>query len=358
MPLVKGLSADDLVSVIDFGSNARRDVNSGSTTTPVNYSRVSSTSVIGNRVVESNLAKKTSSGSSLINTIFGKSAVSGNSAFMADLIGKIHLPVEVDCDPSPSSSDRLKNSVGLAASNSMTSCTVLDVIKNLDASKAVMVGAVTIGSTAYAVKGKDLTTAQGLAKMYTQLPSVQSPYLDKAVGYTDTGTELSFAKRLMDESLRIGIPQMIDKVVAQFSSPESKRALYLSQVRSSCIRSYLDNVQAAIDYCGVGAVIAAVPDVVQLIIRYYRYRGNTGGMTAELTKVKTLLSTLAPGWELTVTDTTTYKNFTPFMRASADAQDLFLLDPELYVYILVADKNGNESITSMVRRMYPYLRLR
>lgn len=354
MSLVKGVSKDDLVAVLDFGGSSR--VTSSSTAT-TSYDKPNSTSALGDALLAEYKKANKGSTASYLEATFGKGVVDSSVAYVADLLKSVDIPLEVDCDPNMTTEERVISSIGVAASSSLTTCSVFDIVKNISAAKNVLTGSVIIGGVSYLTKGKDLNTAIGLSKMYDKLPSVNSKYLNSIIGYFDLDAEAALATRLVNESLRIGLPDVLRLVISTVRNESVKKRVYLGQLRQACMQSRLENVQLTIDYCGVTQCLAKVPDIVYLILKHYKYRGNGEGYPAELTKVKDLLTTLDPTWSTNEQDTITYQDYSPFASASASAKDLFLLDDELYVHVLIGSEYGNRSVKSTVSTMYPYLNL-
>lgn len=356
--IVEGPTLANLVGMINFGggrpSTGVSTLGTGSTP----YQKVKSPKKIGKAILDGFQNKKKLTSEDGVQSIYGKSSSALGMSFINQKLKELEIPLEVDCDPKMSSAERLSNTVGGNSAASMSQCTILDVIGNLDASKEVLGATAVIKGVQYAVRNKDLKTALGISSMIDKLPSMNNRYLSKAVGYFDLETELAFAKRIMSESLRIDLQGVVDLLLSNATSDLHRKRLLLEQVRMACMRSYLDKVQMAIDECGVGAVRDKVPDAVPLILRHYRYRGGKGDHLGELAKVKALLTQLSPGWANITVGGQSYGNFQPFMSSSPDAQDLFLLDNDLYVHVLVGVRNGNESIYTLGKQMYPTISFR
>ena len=369
MALTRSTSIEAISTIVNFNTGSLTDADGNdvvsssgektesSTSSSLEYDKVSGISNISSAITELRANRSDYASKLAAIKTFAKGPESVGMSYLASLFGLLSLPLEVDCDKEGTSSERIETSIGVDAANSLSECTTIDVVASLEAAKKTKSGAVVIAGIKHYVDSKDLTTALRISKMYDQLPDINSKQAGRAAGFLDIEAELALVDRISSESLRIGVPDMGQTLADNASEPTITKRIWLGQLRQSCIRSYMGNIQSAIDECGVTACISKVPDAVSLILQYYQYRGNTNGLYAELTKVKGILNQLSPGWHITESEGVTSHSLDPFLSMSSDAKDLFLLDDELMLNVLAASHYGNEDYFTLAKTMYPFIYL-
>lgn len=295
--------------------------------------------------------------SGLTETIFGGSPIKFGNRLGLGLLSDLKPPVEVDCDPEPDYAARIRNSVGLAANRSMSTCTMLNIVASLSNSTDILEGAIAIAGVVHAVKNKDMKTAQGISEALYNITNENSRAVQllssSTVGeYIDFGPRAARFNWVMEEALRIGIPSLIDTVIELARDDKERDKILLNQLRQAALRSHLENINKAIDTVGVTKVMTKLPDIIPLILKHYKYRGVRTPLDAS-NYLTTLLARLNPHWYQVETDDGDYiNNVGVFERLSDDAADALLLDSRFVPLVFLGDRYRRMSVERLARQHY------
>lgn len=214
--------------------------------------------------------------------------------------------------------------------------TVIDAAGEQNAMLKVLIGEVDA-----VIAQADLRSAQGIGKV-----------IEKLTGSSDLVTilnmdpKISVIKGMIDEAMRIGLPEAVDVLIDSFDDEESRRKLRLFSTVNAANNTDLDFIEKQIDSpdIGSGPIVSLTPDITSSILKNYTLK-NRNPEIDDSQKLIRILGKLDSSWMKYNRNGDYIDNLSSLTDASEDALRVLLKDPATYVAALIS---GDVKIHDMV----------
>lgn len=200
--------------------------------------------------------------------------------------------------------------------------------------------------------GADLNTAKGVAEMVNSITgdSELAKVLDMESQFAAIGSVMSKATKLK-------IPGLIDRIIDHFS-PEDRPAFVLTNALQIILDGDLSAINRMITLAGAQAVLANVPNAVELVLMSYHFPLSAPEPTTVLAnELVDVLNRLDVNWAQYKRNNVLVSNTENFVYASAHAKKLLMLLPAYQVQTMIAATYPKASLLDIARGQYKYAAL-
>ena len=189
-----------------------------------------------------------------------------------------------------------------------------------------------IGDVESIISEADLHSAQGISIVINKLTGN-----DELTKILNMDPKISVIKGMVDEAMRLGLPEAVDTLIESFDDDESKRKLRLFSTVNAANNTDLDFIEKQIDSqdIGSGAIVSLTPDITSSILKNYDLKGNNPGIE-DAQKLMRILSKLDSTWMSYDRGGDHIDNLSSLTDASTDALRVLLKDPATYVAALIS----------------------
>lgn len=196
----------------------------------------------------------------------------------------------------------------------------------------------------------ELGNAKDIAEIMTTVAGT-----DAIVKLFDVEAEAALFGTILRESIRLGVPDLIDLVKEQSSSPVVFERVQLQSIETALQTGNLTTLEAIYRDLGPGKMLARVPRFATLLLQNYRFgRNNRSSDYATLSsRLVELADNVQPGWNETLRHGTPVINLEPYSKASRDATTLLMLSEDHRITTMVAKQYPPRSLVSIAKTMYP-----
>jgi len=200
--------------------------------------------------------------------------------------------------------------------------------------------------------GADLSTAKGVAEMVNSITGDSE--LAKVL---DMESQFAAIGKVMSKATKLKIPGLIDRIIDHFDE-EDRPAFVLTNALQIILDGDLAAIDRMITLAGAQAVIANVPNAVELILMSYHFPlAAPEPTTAMANSLVAVLDRLDGHWEDYKRDTTFISNLENFVYASPHAKKLLMLLPAYQVPVMIASTYPKASLLDIARGQYKYAAL-
>lgn len=198
-----------------------------------------------------------------------------------------------------------------------------------------------IGEVEAIIDKGDLRSAQGISQVINQLTGN-----DNLTKILNMDPKISVVKGMVDEAMRLGLPEAVDALIESFDDDDSKRKIRLFSTVNAATNTDLDFIEKQIDSpdIGSGAIVSLTPDITSSILENYKLKGDSPEVE-DVQKLMRVLNKLDEGWMSYNRGGDHIDNLLSLTGASNDALRVLLKDPATYVAALIS---GDIDITDMV----------
>lgn len=178
--------------------------------------------------------------------------------------------------------------------------------------------------------------------------------------FADQHAEVALGLSYLDKAIALGIPDLIDNLMAKIKDDKRKRQLLIENVRGVILRGDIDTLNKILDWVGSEGVLARCPDAIPLLLASYRLPPKTepkshGGLRAAL--LATLVR-IDSNWDKTSRGSELVTNLDVFTYASRDVVTLLnFMSDDYIVPLSIAPSYRNTSLIGLAKRYYPQIAL-
>lgn len=187
---------------------------------------------------------------------------------------------------------------------------------------------------------------------------------DELAETLDMGTQFGMLDSMINEAVRLGIPQAIDHLLEEYQDDQMRCKLLLNNVETAAQNSELSPIEKTVDRCGGDAIIDRYPQIINTILRSYYIPSHVerGEYPDLRTRLIDLLDSIDERWHerrFTYTDsddeehTDWVKYLGPYASASEDALELLKGDDDHFVSSLIAEDYQETSLRLLIQKYYP-----
>lgn len=201
------------------------------------------------------------------------------------------------------------------------------ILKDIDsyAGTDLATGYVVVNGVRKDIKDADLDSAKGVTEFLNTIATN-----DDVAEFFDIQTELAILGSVVNEAVRLGIPQAIDIIAGKIQDDKARRKFLIDNLESSATSSDLESVNYVLDEIGVPRSLAKVPDLVTILTGYYSKSNNADDVKEYDVYLISTLDKINVNWHskpitnLSGVEGITYlKDLKIFSRASRGAKRAF-----------------------------------
>ncbi len=131
--------------------------------------------------------------------------------------------------------------------------------------KAAQTGRLVVNQVTTAVQNHSLESATGITSLLTSITGNTD-----IASVLDMQTTFALGNAMLKTISELQIPALIDSVVNLYKTIEDQKFVLLGNLRNACLMSDMTAIQTTISKAGAAACVAQVPDIIKLILQYYR----------------------------------------------------------------------------------------
>lgn len=200
----------------------------------------------------------------------------------------------------------------------------------------------------------DLNSAKGIMGLLGELSG--DPEFAK---HFDLEAEFALFSGILNEAIRLGIPDAIDFLRAQSHDPEVTRQILLNSVPSLLMQANLADLNKVLDEVGREALLIHYPTLLtDIVSRYWFPDGLEKHQYPEqLALLSTVLGKIDPDWYRTRRNGEWITNLHVYSQGSVDCRTLWSLSTEHREPALFAREYPPTSILALAKRDFPHVPL-
>jgi len=207
------------------------------------------------------------------------------------------------------------------------------------------------GKTSLLGYSANVTSSQGLVN------TIQRLLGDKdIIGYVDLDAEASLLSGLLKEAVKAGIPQSVDILLKEATSPETKRRVISENVYAIVFSGNLTTVEKLTTHMTPEQIRAQYPHFARdFLAQFALTPADTVDKYAEIKqRIITLFTRVDANWDKSLRDEVWIASLAPFTKASEDATTIFNTSPPYRAALVLAKNYPSYEIKSWIKKHYPY----
>lgn len=179
---------------------------------------------------------------------------------------------------------------------------------------------------------------------------------DELMSMVDLGAEAALLGGIMREVISLGIPDGIQILMQQASSPEQRYQIGYQNLSYGIYSGDVNTMTYLIDAVGAATVKANYPTYIRdFLARYKRPLGmKEPSYPVEKAKIIALFNQVDTNWDKSLYGPNYIPSLTPFSQMSDDARAVFMSTPEHQVQILLAQTTVEVDLVQWIKENYPY----
>lgn len=211
-----------------------------------------------------------------------------------------------------------------------------------------------VGDTVSVLAKGDLTDARGIVDIIGSITGDSN-----IAKLLDSEAEMALFGGIINEAIRLGIPDALDILSEKISSDKTKRRVVELTLRQAVTYNDLATVRKIVGRIGPAAAKAQLPDIIMLILTFYSFPAETtpAEYDACYQDLLGVLNLIEPNWAVYTRGAQQVTDLTPFTYASDDALTLFKRDPQFQLQVLIAPSYPKQDIVSLLQGSFKYLTL-
>lgn len=166
--------------------------------------------------------------------------------------------------------------------------------------------------------------------------------------------EAAIIGAIASQALAFGIPGLLDDVMEQARSQESRDKAYAYMSTSAINGSDLATINKVIDKIGLAAFLQANPDAINMILSgfFFGTQDTIDTYAAKRLELVTLLVRIDPHWNEYMRNGTYITNLEPYVTASPNAKTLLLMAEPDKTAVMIAANWPPKTAGSVVQDTY------
>lgn len=180
---------------------------------------------------------------------------------------------------------------------------------------------------------------------------IDDPQFD---GIKESYPELATQVAVLDQAIRLGIPNIIDGVYNIIKTHREARRALINSLESACYNGDIHTINKILDLISPSSVLERVPDFVAILLSSYRFKRDVEpsdypGLRNDLVQ---LLDKVSPGWDV---DPSPRINgpLRPFIRMSEASTTLLQYEERFRHQVMIAFHYRTQDILDIMRNQYP-----
>ncbi len=131
--------------------------------------------------------------------------------------------------------------------------------------QAAQSGRLMVNQITTSINNKSIDSATGIVSLLTSMTGNSD-----IAKILDMQSSFALGNAMLKTISELQIPALIDSVVNLYQTIEDQKYVLLGNLRNACLMSDMTAIQTTINKAGVSACVAQVPDIIKLILQYYR----------------------------------------------------------------------------------------
>lgn len=175
----------------------------------------------------------------------------------------------------------------------------------------------------------------------------------------DEEAEFALYGSLINEAIRLGIPDALDILHDKFTSDKSQRRVAELTLMQAITYGDYATVRKIIGRIGAPAARAQIPGIVGLVLTFYRFPDGTtpAQYDAQLQELVALLNLINPEWATYNRNGAIIVDLSAFTYASDDALVLLKRDAQYQLPVMIAPSYPKQNLLSIAQGNFEFLLL-
>ncbi len=131
--------------------------------------------------------------------------------------------------------------------------------------QAAQTGRLVVNQVTTAIQNGSIDSASGITSLLTSITGNKD-----IASILDMQSSFALGNAMLKTISELQIPALIDSVVNLYKTIEDQQFVLLGNLRNACLMSDMTAIQTTISKAGSAACVAQVPDIIKLILQYYR----------------------------------------------------------------------------------------
>lgn len=168
------------------------------------------------------------------------------------------------------------------------------------------------------------------------------------------GTELAVLVEVLDKTFNTRVSEITDTVVNTVTSEEDRIKLLIHASINAAIKSDLVYLNKIISEVGVGRILALYPNIVNIVLRNYRYSPGVYSPTeADYTLLTSTLFKLDSKWDKVDFKGTEILDLEPYTHANSTARELLSTNDNTKIGVMVGKHYHETTMIASAKTMFP-----
>lgn len=181
-----------------------------------------------------------------------------------------------------------------------------------------------IGDVDRIISKEDLQSATGIAKVLEELSGNSN-----LTSILDIAPQLSMVKGMVNEAMRLGLPEAVDGLIDSFEDDDDKRRLRLFSTVNAAANSALTFIETQLDSedIGAGAIMSFAPNITTSILSNYKLNDKYP-TDDDVVKLIGVVKRLDDGWMKYDRNGVVIEDISSLNSASEDALRVLMKNPD------------------------------
>lgn len=209
-----------------------------------------------------------------------------------------------------------------------------------------------VGDAYSAYKSGDLTSAKGVFNLMGKICGDSQFF--QAV---DLGAQSNLFTSLVDQAIRLGVPDAIDKLIEKSRDRSVTDTALLNNIDTALRAGDVRTVNLIASTMGDGRVRAQVPQAARVLLANWRIpaKKKENDYPALWAELKATLDRIHPGWETVDRNGVAVTDLTVFSLASEDVRKVASTDAAMRVMSTIAGAYESRNLMETALQQYPLL---